>query len=82
MARSSSLGLVLLAAAFVGSLAYYGWSHKLGPFQPAPPIAAKKLFVTGVLSGVTSVDLASGKELARIDTGLLPHNLVLSPDGK
>lgn len=32
-------------------------------------------------STVLAVDGASGKTLARIEVGMLPHNLVLSPDG-
>ena len=33
-------------------------------------------------STVLAVDGASGKTLARIEVGMLPHKLVLSPDGR
>lgn len=75
MGRLPLVGLLVALAAAGGLSAYLAT-------RPAPAVAAKKLFVTGVLSGVTVVDLATGKELERIDTGLLPHNLILSPDGR
>ncbi|HEY9722003.1 MAG TPA: YncE family protein [Oscillatoriaceae cyanobacterium] len=40
------------------------------------------VFITGVLSGVQADSLKTGKLLKRFDTGDLPHNLLLSPDGK
>lgn len=47
---------------------------------PAPEM--KKIFVAGVLSGVHVVDLKTGRQLKKIDTGVLPHNFALSKDSK
>lgn len=41
-----------------------------------------KAFVTGVLSGVEVDNLATGKQIKHLDTGLVPHNLLVSKDGK
>jgi YVTN family beta-propeller protein len=72
-----ALGAATVVAAACGAL----WQrHRLE--QPAAVPPAKKLFVVGVLSGVHAVDLATGKGREGIVTGILPHNMALSPDGK
>ncbi|MDB5101781.1 MAG: family beta-propeller repeat protein [Cyanobacteria bacterium RYN_339] len=52
----------------------YQQAHALKP--------AKKLWVTSVLEGVTVIDLQTGRRKQTIETGILPHNILLSPDGK
>lgn len=52
-----------------------------GSTDIAPPAASDRVFVSQAGSStVVAVDAASGDTLARIDVGMLPHNLVVSPD--
>ncbi|HEY9723320.1 MAG TPA: YncE family protein [Oscillatoriaceae cyanobacterium] len=68
-------GLALLVACGLAGLAYGFTRH--------PALAADhKVFVTGVLSGVQADSLETGQILKTFDTGKLPHNLLVSPDGK
>ncbi|MFP5501799.1 MAG: YncE family protein, partial [Candidatus Sericytochromatia bacterium] len=41
-----------------------------------------KLFVVGALDHVHAVDLKTGEKIKEIPVGLIPHNLLLSGDGK
>jgi YVTN family beta-propeller protein len=69
----------VLALGFLGGgVALY--QRQISSPKPLPPL--KKIFVVGVLSGVHAIDVKTGKMGPGIDTGILPHNLALSPDGK
>ncbi len=51
--------------------------------QPAAAAEGDRVFVSQAGSStVLAVDGASGETLGRIEVGMLPHNLVLSPDGR
>src|SRR5690349_7129935 len=68
--------LACLALATLGSSA-------CGAPSPASgvPTASDRVFVSQAGSStLLVVDSASGKPTARIDVGMLPHNLVVSPD--
>jgi YVTN family beta-propeller protein len=67
---------VVLAALFV--ICYGVFAYQ----QATMPKPAQKLWVTSVLQGVTVIDLKTGRRKETIETGLLPHNLLLAPDGK
>lgn len=47
---------------------------------PAEP--AGKVWVASVLSGVHVSDVKTGKGIAKFDTGIIPHMMLLSPDKK
>ncbi len=51
-------------------------------FQPETPLAGD-ILVTGnkAEDTVSLIDLASGAELARLETGHMPHEIAISPDG-
>jgi DNA-binding beta-propeller fold protein YncE len=58
-------------------------SPALGPPPPPPPVAARadRVFVSQAGSSTLAVlDGASGTLEARVEVGMLPHNLILSPD--
>lgn len=67
----------LFSIAAVGTLLTGGFAD-----ANAKPAKAGKMYVVGVLSGIEAVDLATGKSIKRIRTGVLPHNMVTSADGK
>src|SRR3954462_3993578 len=70
-------GVAGLALAGVG----FGCSAEGKP--AAATAAGDRVFVSQAGSStVLAVDGASGKALARIEVGMLPHNLVLSRDGR
>jgi len=70
-------GIACLALAGVG----FGCSGE--GKRPGATAAGDRVFVGQAGSStVLAVDGASGKTLARIEVGMLPHNLVLSPDGR
>lgn len=75
-------GISALTLALGGTLYVTQRSDFAALFKPAllPPV--KKIFVAGVLSGVHAIDVKTGKISPAIDTGILPHNLMLSADGK
>lgn len=48
-----------------------------------PPVGTGALFVAGKFGNTLSrIDLASGRETARVDTCANPHELAVSPDGR
>jgi YVTN family beta-propeller protein len=76
-------GLSALAPGAAGWAAAHAQApagHAGQPGKKSKP--ASKLFVVGVFSGVHAIDLKSGKELKAFETGHIPHNLALSPDGR
>jgi hypothetical protein len=67
--RCAALGLLGLVACRGGSSG------------PAPAVTSERVFVTQAATGtLLAVDAASGESLARIELGMLPHNVVVSPD--
>lgn len=70
-----------IVAAFIAlgaaTFAFNRSQHMAAPLEPV-----KKLWVAVVLQGVMPIDFKTGKADPIIHTGLLPHNMVLSPDGK
>lgn len=75
------LGLAVLFA--------LGSSACLAATEPGGPPAAASADVTGTLlignkgeDTVSFIDLATGQEVARRDTGRMPHEIALSPDGR
>ena len=78
MKKTRLLALLLGLGVLGGGVMLY--QRQLSSAKPLSPI--KKIFVVGVLSGVHAIDVKTGKMGPGIDTGVLPHNLALSPDGK
>ncbi|HEX2670317.1 MAG TPA: hypothetical protein VHM25_05565 [Polyangiaceae bacterium] len=72
-----SRGLVGLACALLSSC-----QSKATTSDGSPP-ARDRVFVSQAGSStLLVVDAASGKTAARIEVGMLPHNIVVSPDGR
>ena len=70
--RDLTVCLIWLAAALPGCG---------GSSDEETALAADRVFVSQAGSStVLALDAASGETLARIDVGMLPHNLVVSPD--
>lgn len=69
-------------AGLTASLALAGAAMVANAAGPPSPVPAGKLFVDNVLSSdVQAIDLASGRRLGHFRTGILPHEMALSPDG-
>src|SRR5262249_37562012 len=49
---------------------------------PPPHQPVRKIWVSAVLQGVLPIDFATGHAHPAITTGVLPHNLLLSRDGR
>lgn len=76
MKRPIVITLATLAALGLATGAALG----LRPEPPAPASPAGKIFVTNVLGGVQTRDARSGQLIADVETGLIPHAMLLSPD--
>jgi YVTN family beta-propeller protein len=73
----------LFAIATAGTLLTGGFADAVAkPRAGAKAQSGGKMYVVGVLSGIEAVDLASGRTIKRIQTGVLPHNILASADGK
>jgi DNA-binding beta-propeller fold protein YncE len=72
--RASGIACLVLSAAALASCS-------ASSQQPAPASLPERVFVSQAGSStLLVVDAASGNTAARIEVGMLPHNLVLSPD--
>lgn len=71
-----------IAGVLVGLVGVGVALQQAGVLDAKPLAPLKKIFVVGVLSGVHAIDVQTGKIGPGIDTGILPHNLSLSRDGK
>lgn len=76
MIKAVVIGLGALVAATLAA-----GSQAIQP--PAAPVEPSgKVWVASVLSGVHVSDLKTGKTVAKFDTGIIPHMMLLSPDKK
>jgi DNA-binding beta-propeller fold protein YncE len=86
--RDQAIARVVMAAVAFAVVMMPACTSRSPPPPPPPPWApaaslADRVFVSQAGSSTLLViDAASGGALARIEVGMLPHNLVTSPDGR
>lgn len=75
--------------AFAVTVGISGLSPQAAPPRPAPPPVAAPSAATGTLivlnkaeASASLIDLALGKEVARVATGVGPHEVAVSADGR